>query len=187
MKKIIDWLIELAKRHPYSHLYHADGTLYMRRYWLMPRCFLRDCSLDDSYGETNWFELKPWARRLIAFRLHRICTPDFDPHMHDHPWSFLSLVLRGGYMERRPVSSEPCFVSSDEREDYYPVWRGPGSLALRRCTDRHRISNVEPQTWTLVALGPKRHWWGFFMPSGKVHWRDYPSVHSATARTERAS
>lgn len=188
MKKIIDWLIALAKRTPYSHLYHGDGTVYMRRYWLMPRFMLKlveqDCIDDGDEFAPGYYELKPWARRLFSFRLHQIVTQDYDPHFHDHPWSFVSLVLRGGYMEHRPVSIEPCFLSRDEREDHYPVWRGPGDIAMRRCVDRHRISFVDKDTWTLVALGPKRHWWGFYTPAGKVYYRDYPSVHSMHARSE---
>lgn len=182
MRRIVDWIIALSKRTPYSHLWHADGTCYMRRFWLMPKFMLAEVWCDD--GISFFYELKPWARRLPALRLHQICTPDYDPHMHDHPWSFVSLVLRGGYMERRPVSVEPSFISTDEREDYFPTHRRSGSIALRRSTDRHLISYVESDTWTLVALGPKRHWWGFFTATGKVHWKAYPSVHNYIARVE---
>lgn len=177
MQRIVDFLIALAKRTPYSHLYHADGSCYMRRYWLMPCWLLQRRGGKDG---SNCWKPKPWVP--FSLRLHEIITPDYDPHMHDHPWTFLSMVLRGGYTEQRPASTEPCFTGS--RELSFLAYRTPGSIALRRCTDRHLISYVEPDTWTLVALGPKRHWWGFYTLKGKVYYRDYPSVHNLVARTE---
>src|SRR3954462_14608228 len=49
-------------------------TLYLRR-WLFVR--------------TPWFQVM----------LHKINRPDADRHLHDHPWSFRSLILKGGYVE----------------------------------------------------------------------------------------
>lgn len=143
----------MAMRRPDTHLYHADGSLYMARFWLL---------------RTRWFSM----------RLHHIATADLDRHFHDHPWSFISLVLRGGYREARPATIEPCFLDgSTEIERIIVTSRRAGSIALRRATDRHRVSGVMPETWTLVILGPKRQWWGFYTPNGKVHWRDYESHH----------
>src|SRR6185503_13941469 len=39
----------------------------------------------------------PW----FAVCLHWINGPDPEPHLHDHPVSFLSLILKGGYVENR--------------------------------------------------------------------------------------
>ena len=150
-------LIERAQRTPYFHLYHADGSLYMARYWLRP-----------GRGGT-------WAARV-----HHIATPDEDRHLHDHPWDFVSIVLRGGYKEIRPLGVEPGFDGDEERT--YLVDRRPGSVAVRRSTDRHRIVSVLPDTWTLFITGPKRQWWGFYTEFGKVHWRDYESVHNKMER-----
>lgn len=68
-------LIERALRTPYFHLYHADGSLYMARYWLRRH----------AAGSSAW-----------AARVHYLATPDEDRHLHDHPWDFVSIVLRGG-------------------------------------------------------------------------------------------
>lgn len=158
---LVDRIIERAQRTPYWHLHHSDGSLYMGRYWLRPY------SAD---------------RPGIAARVHHIATPDADRHMHDHPWDFVSLVLRGGYTELRPVAVEPCFEGEEERS--FEVTRRAGSLAFRRATDRHRIVAVLPDTWTLFVTGPKRHWWGFHTPRGKVHWQDYVSAHNTAPIAE---
>lgn len=160
MKRLLEffarWIIARALRTPYTHLFNADGTPYMGRFWL-------------------------FRTGLVSARVHRIYTRDHDLHLHDHPFSFVGLVLRGGYLESRPVTAEPCF--SGDRERTEETFRLAGSWAYRRATDRHRIASVLPDTWTLIFMGPRVHWWGFFTPAGKVHWQQYPKCCPDQART----
>lgn len=150
---IFRWLanriIARSMRTPYrkGHIYGADGSLYMRRFALF---------------ETKW----------LSARVHHIAREDRDRHMHDHPWTFVSVVLRGGYLERRPETLEPCFDSTGT-EMWLTDYRPAGSVALRLPTDRHMISDVAPDTWSLFVYGRVRQWWGFFTPGGKIHWADY--------------
>lgn len=119
-RRLVAWLIVIARRTPHTHLYHADGSLYMARFWL-------------------------WRTRWFSARIHHIATPDLDRHFHDHPWTFISLVLRGGYIEARPATIEPCFMyGAPEIERYVIRARRAGSIALRRTTDRHRVTWVSP-------------------------------------------
>ena len=42
-----------------------------------------------------------------------------DPNdMHDHPWSFVSIIIKNGYWEYRPGMKK--------------IWRGPGSINYRK-------------------------------------------------------
>jgi hypothetical protein len=147
-RAIADAIIERAKRRPYDqgHLYHADGSLYMERYVLV-------------------------AGERFAARVHHIATPDVDRHLHDHPRDFVSVVLRGGYIEARPLERNPSFVG--DIEPTRGRYRGPGSIAYRRACERHAITLVWPDTWTLFLTGPLAQWWGFYTPDGKIWWKDY--------------
>lgn len=156
MGYLSNWIIKKAKKTPYrkGHLFHADGSTYMERYVLF---------------ETKW----------LSARVHYIATADIDPHLHDHPWSFISVLLRGGYTERRPKTIAPCFTTdvsdvdgieatdSTHRAVEYNHW------AWRHATDRHRIAFVYPDTWSLFIYGPVRQWWGFYTQKGKIHFLDY--------------
>lgn len=154
LHRLVDALIRRAKRTPYLHLFHADGSPYMERYWLL---------------DTRWLSIK----------VHWIATPDYDRHMHDHPWWFASLVLRGWYIEDRPHSRVPYFWN-DGREFCYHVVRSPGSFAYRAIGERHRVSTVSPGgVWTLFINGPRARKWGFHTETGWVYWKDYPSCHEA--------
>lgn len=92
-----------------------------------------------------------------ALMLHWIRSPDLQPDMHDHPVSFLSIVLRGGYSEITPTHA-----------NLIEWWN------FKRATDAHRIVAVHPGTITLVFAGPKTREWGFHAPSGWVSWKEYP-------------
>lgn len=95
----------------------------------------------------------PW----FAVCLHWINRPDPEPYLHDHPVTFLSLILRGSYWE----------------------WRSrPGAFHRRwfnfiRATDAHTICWVDSPTLTLCFMGPKRQEWGYYLPQGKVYYKDY--------------
>lgn len=152
---LVEKLIKFAKRTPYTHLYHEDGSVYMERFWLVP---------------VDW----KWP---FAARIHWIATPDHDRHLHDHPWAFLSLILWGSYIEARPVTVQPCFEG--EREVVNVKLRRRWSLAFRHATDRHYIPAVSPGgVWTLFISFKFVQWWGFYTPMGKVYYRDYHSVHT---------
>lgn len=152
---LVDKLITFAKRTPYSHLHHADGSVYMERYWLIP------------------YEWK-WP---FSVRLHYIATGDNDRHLHDHPWAFISFILRGWYVEERPITRRKCF--DGQFETTVAKFRGVRSWAWRWATDRHRISSISgPGVWTLFISFNYMHWWGFYTPMGKIYYMDYDTVHN---------
>jgi len=170
---MIKWIIKHAKKTPYFHLYHDDGSLYMERYWLSPFADAKEPGCYIAEFRTNPFV---WCLQKfgLAMRLHFIATPDIDRHMHDHPWSFLSIVLDGWYIEARPWRIEPCFLPGSGVEPRHFIMRKRGSIAFRRATDRHTIDDIPVGgVWTLCITWPKCQWWGFYTPDGKVHWRDY--------------
>ena len=109
---------------------------------------------DQAYLDRWPLALTPWGRVY----LHRFHAPD-PACLHDHPWSFWSLVLWGGYWETTETGT---------------TYRGIGSLAYRPASWTHRVARLHPRrtTWTLVVTGPTVRMWGFFTPSGWVEfWR----------------
>lgn len=155
---IADKLIERAKRTPYVHL-----AGYMNRWWLVP-----------------------YNRFGIAARVHQILRPDEDRHPHDHPWWYVTIILRGGYWE---ITPELGVQMSDGAWLATRRWRGPGSILFRRATSFHRLelrpstvpANVRPygrdfvSCWTLFITGPKRKdhdpehsCWGFLVDGVKI-------------------
>lgn len=105
--------------------------------------------------------------RIGGFYLHHIAGPDPGMDLHDHPWSFVSIVLRGGYTELR------ARVFSDVHDPPVTSARRRWSVKFTGLLDAHRITLAAPGTWTLVLRGPTRRVWGFYPPDGRVEWTAY--------------
>ncbi|GMV81224.1 MAG: hypothetical protein AMXMBFR7_24080 [Planctomycetota bacterium] len=119
---------------------------------------------------------------LPGFRLylHRIFRADGDRHLHDHPWNFTSLVLKGGYREETP---QGIFE------------RRAGALIRHKAEDYHRILELYTQSaWTLVLCGRKRRPWGFLVGNRWIPWNEYlresppeaPKTPSAASSSRKA-
>lgn len=139
-----DRLIMRAMRTPYEHI--GD---YMERYWLIP------------YG-------CKWAFDFAA-RVHCIKRSDKDRAFHDHPWPYLTFILRGGYVEVKPVFESGIYVG--ESRTYY----GPGSVLFRKANSWHRLEIIPGKcAWTLFITGPYKQRWGFLIqPQHKVYWKEF--------------
>lgn len=100
----------------------------------------------------------PWW----AICLHWINKPDKEPWLHDHPVSFLSCILRGGYGEKRERKGKLQLV----------VHRWFNFIRAN-LFDKHTIILVRPKTLTLALMGPKTREWGFHVPGGWIMWKNY--------------
>jgi len=98
----------------------------------------------------------PW----FALMVHWINGPDREACCHDHPVTFLSIILRGGYRELRNGK----YIS----RSWFNFIR-----ASRK--DIHKIVAVivDPPTVTFCLVGPKTRDWGFHTPDGWIPWQDY--------------
>ncbi len=117
--------------------------------------------------------------RLGGVLVHRIDAADPGLDLHDHPWPFITLVLRGGYTEEWASTDEAGLAAKLAAR--YPKAYRPG---VRRSWPRwsihrmpldvaHRIVHAQPGTITLVLRTPKRREWGFYLPTGRVLWTEY--------------
>lgn len=122
------------------------------------------------YLERWGFELGK-AGRFGGIFLHHMTGPDPGLDMHDHPWWFGSLVLKGGYGEARADVSGGKWVTPKLLQ---PRWRKRFSWATTPLHTAHTIVNLlHPNTWTLVIHGFRRRDWGFYTPKGWVFHLDY--------------
>ena len=175
----------------------------------------------DYKGEdARWFQLneliiirrveddnKPYLvrRTLISFgqwfsiKYHKILLSD-DFCNHDHPWGFLTFILKGGYFEWTPAHQK----DSGERietgigadggfENRH--WHKPGSIMYRPANWIHRLELREVDVLdhqiidedgienfytrqlvpahTLVFTGKVIRDWGFFTKDGWIFWENY--------------
>lgn len=113
-------------------------------------------------------------RRIGGIVVHHIDGPDPGLDMHDHPWSFITIILRGGYIEEAAHTT----VLNIAAERGYGVhstirrWRR-WSIHRMPLTVAHRIIHADQDTLTLMLRWRKVRTWGFYTPAGWVSWEDY--------------
>lgn len=139
----------------------TDGS----RWAVMKRYDIPDLREPSKTYLTRWRVLQtPW----FAIYLHRINMPDKDRHLHNHPWNFWSLILRGGYIET--WADQNPFVATVRRER---LWRG-GTVHRLALDEFHSITRlVRVPTWTLLVVGRRQQVWGFATPEGFVDHATY--------------
>lgn len=143
--------------------------------WSRPWIFWNHQVIGD--GKTVYIRrLEILRTPLFSVMLHRIYRPDQQRELHDHPWSFLSLILRGWYEEDVPHRCQyhNCFFSG------CPSSRKVRWFNWKRAEDSHSIRWVSRSpVWTLVFTGPKRRVWGFYGRDGWVRWDEYERLNDA--------
>lgn len=81
-------------------------------------------------------------------------TEDRDPH--DHPRSFVTFVVAGGYTD---ISYLPTWSASGFVERISRCRRG--SIHFRHAEHMHRTKTGPDGAWTIVLTGPDVREWGF--------------------------
>lgn len=135
MSIIARLLYRLTTNRPCRRIDRGDSSRYLERYWL--RKF----------------------RSATAY-LHRFVAKDADDWVHDHPWKWsIAIVLTGGYIEERLLWWSP-------RNGWHSVIRKVGGwrrINFIGPATFHRITETQPETWTLFIHGPRvpLKGWGF--------------------------
>jgi len=143
--KLTDRLLNTLERYGRKRIImdRIDNEPYLERYYL----FLK---------ERTWFPFNVF--------LHKFLKSDPD-EVHDHPWPYATLILKGGYWEWIPKIN-----TLGEKWGEYKVWRGPGHFRTCAPESYHRIE-LEPGVtpWTLFMPGPKKREWGFLVNNKWIH------------------
>jgi len=127
-----------------------------------------DRQSDEPYLERYYLFLKDRDRFPFNVFLHKFLKGDPDD-VHDHPWPYATLILKGGYYEWLPQ-----FDSKGNKIAEMCVWRGPGSFRICSANSYHRIE-LDPNVtaWTLFMPGPKKRDWGFLVNNKWIQHEQY--------------
>jgi hypothetical protein len=139
---------------------------YKTRKWAF---MLREDIMDATYPDQVY--LRRWRliqMPLFGLYIHHIFLPDKDRDPHDHPWPFVTMILRGGYDER-------VYENPDRALTHLKIW-DQFSVHRFRTSWAHQILTIRPNTFTLVLTGRRRRVWGFWTDEGWVRWQDYNAL-----------
>lgn len=123
---------------------------------------------NEPYLERYYLFLKDRKNFPFNIFLHKFLKGDPDD-VHDHPWPYATLILKGGYYEWIPQFNEHGEMSCEVRK-----WRGPGHFRICSSNSYHRIELKQGVTaWTLFMPGPQKRDWGFLVKNRWVQNEQY--------------
>lgn len=104
----------------------------------------------------RWTLLRTWWWSIY---LHHFVGDDWSLDMHDHPKRFISIGLRGRYIEDTPTTSRT----------FNAPW-----IRTFPADHIHRLRMYEgEQCWTLVIVLKATRQWGFWHIGQFIPWRQY--------------
>lgn len=175
---MIAWLFHqlvtrVAGQRPPNFVVGADDPqgAYLRRWYLIPR------------------------NRFLCIYLHHFLRDDDDRALHDHPWAWASLLLRGRYIEhtidaggvhhkreRKTGSWKFSLPSRAHRIELLPSWWTEGDFDAA-CARHAADPESRAPCWTLFITGPRVREWGFHCPAeGWIHFKRFTKPGSVGER-----
>lgn len=139
--------------------------------WMLSHCERFTIKNENGEPYMNRYYLLKWPLRI---RLHEILRSDEDRDMHDHPYDFVSVMLKGGYVETTPDTPAKAYGAGSIRrlkaENVHSI------KLFKQCHCCNRSAEEQGKlitAWTLIFAGKNRREWGFHTPDGWVHWKKY--------------
>ena len=132
-----EWFRRLLSGRPHQVIGGHDDP-YLLRWYLIPR------------------------NPVLNVYLHKFLRSDDDRALHDHPWWFVSVILKGEYREITE-HGDVLRVGGGWR-----LWEATRLLAFRPAEWRHRVALIrddgvhESPCWTLIVTGRRTRTWGFW-------------------------
>lgn len=131
--------------------------------WAFWNRFIIPCQNGENYLARLRLIDTPW----FGIYLHDIYHEDDGRDPHNHPYSFVSIVLRGSYAEH--VYRYP------ERMPYGHYERRHKRFSIHHMDQHsaHRIVEAAPRLKTLILRGRRASGWGFFHHGTYIPWQEY--------------
>jgi hypothetical protein len=146
MSRIAEAITRRITRRPPDFLVGGQDNPYLRRWWVILR------------------------NPVFNIYLHQFLRSDDDRALHDHPWAWCSILLRGSYVEwSKPRPGSPL--------NFHVERFHAGSMRCHGPRYAHRlVIDKGTDCWTLFITGPRVREWGFHCPKGWVPWQRFTAA-----------
>ncbi len=98
--------------------------------------------------------------KYFSIYIHGIYKEDTDPHLHNHPWNILTIILKGSYVEKL-----------EHRDNF----RGFLNFGYRNRSKYHKIKKMlSDKVFSLAfVFGKRNDNWGYFVDGKHMIHTDY--------------
>lgn len=102
--------------------------------------------IKSKAGELHFKRFAIFESKYLSLYFHRIYKADKDVYLHSHPWNFISLILKGSYVEggeKQDSLKKFLTVSKMNRKGFHNI------KEIKKCP-----------VWSLfLAFGKKEPWY----------------------------
>ncbi len=134
-------------------------TRYAKPMTILSRLFRCEEINGHNRCPTYLYRWPIFHRRWLGIYLHHFVGEDWSRDMHDHPKRFVSIGLKGGYVEHTPAGEH----------EYTAPWvrTFPAEHIHRLTLGRFK------DCWTLVVVFRASRPWGFWHGGNWIPWKEY--------------
>ncbi len=122
--------------------------------------FKRVKEIRSKNGELHFIRWEIFSIGNFSMNIHAIYKADEDRHLHNHPWNFMNIILKGSYIELLPNGKVrlKTFLST----------------SIRKADKFHKIGEVVSKSvYTLNFMWGKRKDWGYDVNGKFVQHEEY--------------
>lgn len=121
--------------------------------------------IKSKEGEVHFRRWRILSTPWFSIYIHGIYKADEDLHLHDHPWDYVSIVLKGFFTEKtlnynfiKDEKGISAWRNASRNEDVI----GPTRIIKRKAEQFHTIESLHGKSvYTLFFTGKRRREWGY--------------------------
>lgn len=136
----------------------------------------------EPLGKPNCPYMVRWVLILFGYsiRIHHWIRSDDKRYFHDHPWNFLTIVLKGGYDDVSPIyyplqdniklnKNQFGTLLCDKKNNGNVIGiklhetLSFGNFKFRKAEHKHYVDVPKNGCWTLLFCGKQIRKWGFWI------------------------
>lgn len=103
--------------------------------------------IKSKEGELHFKRFSIFACRYFSIYIHHIYKADQDKHLHNHPWNYVSMVIKGSYLEQSVAGVNHIM---------------PFSFNYAKRNRFHKILKLNDEKVISIFITGKRHkTWGY--------------------------
>lgn len=143
--------------------------------------------IKSKEGELHFRRWRIISTPWFSVYIHGIYMPDEDAHLHDHPWNYASLVLKGSFTEQtlkyNYIESTEIDQTKEDKIKIKRVWKNAETaekvvsifdFITRNAKHFHKIKVLHSKSvYTLFFTGRRLRDWGYDVDGTWVSHQDY--------------
>ncbi len=109
--------------------------------------------------------------KYFGLYIHKIFKEDKDLHLHSHPWNFISLILKGSYVEKRE------WINPFKEIQHETYLKDLFTISKANTKFFHKIERiVKGPVWSLFFVYNKQTVWYYRVNDDLVESNEYRNI-----------